>query len=304
MSIAQLVRDRWSLARLVLTALSFACVFALVYVVTVHTVEGRLLGDASLRGALLSNSRVTAVVDRVLNAISVASLLGVVAVVAVIALIRLARLPGLVAIVILAGSNISTLLLKNYVLARPDLGVKEVTPATLNSLPSGHATAAMSAVAALLFVLAPRWRLTAVTVGSCYATVTALATMSAGWHRAGDAITAFLLVGIWSMAAATVLIVFRDGPTTPADREAGAGSPFRRRLEATAVIALSLGAVSGIVLTLLSRVRETTVGSATAFVAGGLVIAGTSVAVLLAVLSAVERTDPEHSVGLPETPPP
>ena len=292
MKMEQLIRDRWSLSRLVLMALTSVCMFALVYIVTVRTVEGRLLGDASLRGALLTNSGLTGPVGRVLNVISVASLLGVVAVVAIIALVRLARLPGVAAIGVLVGSNASTLLLKDYVLARPDLGVIEVTPATLNSLPSGHATAAFSAAAALLFVVPPRWRLTVVTLGSAYATLTSLATMSAGWHRAGDAIAAFLLVAVWSIAGAMVLLIFSAGAHRT-DWRSSTRSALRRKLEATAVVCLSLGAATGVVLTAISPVRETTFGYASAFVAGGLLIAGTSTAGLIAVLSALELTDAE-----------
>ncbi len=289
MRMARLIGARRRLTLVALIAIVFGCVFVLVYVLTVRTVEGRLLGDASLRGALLTQSRLIGPVEGVLNAISVASLLGVVAVVAVVALIRLARLPGLAAIGVLAGSNVTTLLLKDFLLIRPDFGVVEVTPATLNSLPSGHATAAFSAVAALLFVLPRKWRLTVVTLGAAYATVTALATMSAGWHRAGDAIAAFLVVGVWSMAAAAFLMLGTDA--TPEDAAPTTGSPVRRKLEAAAVACLGLGVAVGLVLTAISALRETAFGSAAAFIAGGLLIAGAAVAVLIAVLTALELVD-------------
>ena len=301
MRIERLVDARRRLALIALITIVFGCAFVLVYVLTVRTVEGRLLGDASLRGALLTQSRFTGPVEGVLNAISVASLLGVVAVVAVVALIRLARLPGLAAIGILVGSNVSTLLLKDFLLIRPDLGVTEVTPATLNSLPSGHATAAFSAVAALLFVLPRRWRLTVVTLGAAYATATALATMSAGWHRAGDAIAAFLLVGVWSMAAAAFMMLGTDA--SHADAAPTTGSPIRRKLEATAVGCLGLGVAVGLVLTAISAVRDTAVGSAAAFIAGGLLIAGTAVAVLIAVLAALELVDSPDTAVLPRPKP-
>lgn len=290
MRIKQLMAVRWPLARLVLFALAFASVFVLVYVLTVRTVEGRLLGDASLRGALLTNSRFMGGVDRVLDVVSVASLVTAVAVIAVIALVRLARLPGLAAITVLAGSNVSTLILKNYVLVRPDIGIREVTPATLNSLPSGHATAAFSVVAALLFVLPRRWRLIVAVVGTVYATITALATMSAGWHRAADSMAAFLLVGVWSMVAAAVLVA--AGGTRPAgDQPDTAPARVRRWLEVATVGCLALGVTIGLALTAVAPVRDSMVGSGAAFVAGGLLIVGTSTAVLIGVLSALDLTD-------------
>ena len=221
---------------------------------------------------------------------SVASLLATVAVIAVIALVRLARLPGLAAIAILAGSNVSTLLLKDYLLVRPDLGADEIAPATLNSLPSGHATAAFSAVVALIFVLPRHWRLPTALLGTAYATITGLATMSAGWHRAGDSVAAFLLVGVWSMVAAAVLVVSDAspsvaGPVTPAE------SPVRRRLVLGSIGCVVLGVALGVALTALPSLRDTAVGSVSAFTAGGLLIAGTSAAVLIAVLSALGLTE-------------
>ena len=286
MGISPAARLRWLSARLLLLALTFIAVFTLVYLVTVHTLEGRLLGDASLRGALLTHSRLAATTERVLDVVSVASLLATVAVVAVIALLRLARLPGLVAIGILVASNVSTLLLKNYVLSRPDLGADEIAPATLNSLPSGHATAAFSAVVALIFVIPGRWRLTTAVLGATYATVTGLATMSAGWHRAGDSIAAFLLVGAWSMLGATVLLA-ADATRTPSRGE----SPVRRWLEAAAVGCVIAGVTLGLALTAIPPLRDSTPGFATAFIAGGLLITGASTAVLIAVLGALDLSD-------------
>ncbi len=291
MRIMQPGHVRWLLARLVLYALAFTSMFVLVYVLTVRTLEGRLLGDAALRGALLTNSRLAGTTERVLNAVSVASLLAAVALIAVIALVRLARLPGLAAIAILVGSNVSTLLLKNYLLVRPDLETQEITPATLNSLPSGHATAAFSAVVALIFVLPRRWRLTTAVFGAAYATITGLAAMSAGWHRAGDSIAAFLLVGAWSMIAASVLVVLAVSPSTLPESSTAGETPRQRWLEAAAVGCLALGLTLGLALTAIPSLRDTAVGSVAAFLAGGLLIAGTSAAVVIAVLGVLHLTD-------------
>ena len=184
------------LVRIVLVGFAFGVGFLLVYYVTVRTIQGRLFGDASLRGALLTRSALADGSDTVLNVVSVASLLGAVALVATVALIRLERVRGLAAIGLLVGANVSTFVLKRYLLERPDLGIREVSPATLNSLPSGHATAVISASAALLFVVPTRWRYPTALAGLVVGTVTALATMSAGWHRAGDSMAAFLMVGV------------------------------------------------------------------------------------------------------------
>src|SRR5690606_6770023 len=93
---------------------------------------------------------------------------------------------------------------------RPDLGLDEVGPATLNSLPSGHTTAAFSAVAALLLVLPAAWRASVALLGGGFATVTALATMFAGWHRTADAMASFLVVGVCMMVGISAVVAYAD----------------------------------------------------------------------------------------------
>jgi membrane-associated phospholipid phosphatase len=181
------------LARIALIFAGLVALFGLVYGVSVYTAVGRRLADSSLRGAIAARPLFFGTVSKILDVVSVASLLGAVALVAVIALVRLARLEGLLAVGILVCSNISTWLLKTVLLTRPDLGLHEIAPATLNSMPSGHATAVFSSVAALLFVAPRRWRGVSATAGAGFAAVTGLATMLAGWHRAGDSVAAFLL---------------------------------------------------------------------------------------------------------------
>jgi membrane-associated phospholipid phosphatase len=278
-----------ALARLALLVVGYVVVFGLVYLLTVHTVTGRRLADSSLRGAIAVRPLLSGTVQQILDVVSVASLLGAVAVVAVIALVRLARLEGLVAIGILVGANVSTWLLKNVLLTRPDLDLSEVAPATLNSLPSGHATAAFSAVAALLFVTTRRWRDVTATVGAGYAALTGVATMLAGWHRAADSVAAFLVVGAWAGIGAAVLVV--------------AGTPTRDRtrpeprprpefwLIRTALAALALGAALAVGLVLASLAPGNAVGSAVAFLAGCLFVVGGAAGVTVGALEGLRIAD-------------
>ena len=263
----------------------FGSAFLAVYYLTVRTIPGRVLSDASLRGALLTGSPLGRFVDAVLNVVSVASLSGALALIAIIALVRLQRVPGLAAVAVLAGANVSTWLLK-AVLVRPDLGLREVAPPTLNSLPSGHSTAAFSALTALLFVLPGRWRRATATIGVGYATVTALATMSAGWHRAGDSMAAFLLVGMWATAAATMMIILGGPAAAPADPTGSL-----RWLAAGSVGAFALGTVVASALAIDEPIRESTAGWSAAFLAGGLLICGTAAAVTIGVLTALDLVD-------------
>ncbi|MGB0102246.1 MAG: phosphatase PAP2 family protein [Nocardioides sp.] len=276
------------LGRILLTGLSCAAGFGLVYVVTVRTVPGRRFGDASLRGALLTRSTMADSATTVLDVVSVASLLGAVALVAVIALVRLLRVQGLAAIGLLVGANASTWVLKRYLLERPDLGLVEVSPATLNSLPSGHTTAVFSAVVALLFVVPLRWRSPTALTGLVAATATALATMSAGWHRAGDSMASFLLVGVWAAVAAAAVVTL-DPADDPAERGSVPWPGPTRWLVVISATSVALGLMLGAALVSAGSLRDATVGSGIAVLASGLLIAGTGIAVTLGVLGIVPR---------------
>lgn len=263
--------------------------FVLVYAVTVRTLSGRAVSDASLRGALLTNGLLARVVDPVLNVVSVASLLGAIAVILLVALARSARERGMVAIGVLVASNVSTLVLKRYLLPRPEFGLSEAAPSTLNSLPSGHTTAAMSLVVALLFVLPARLRWPTAGVGAAYVTVTGVATMSAGWHRAGDSLAAYLLVGFWATVAGVVLLQTGESQTR---QSAATGRPRLARWWAVSGAGvLGLGAAIAALLAGAGRLRDSVVGPPIAFVAGGLLIGGMGAVVLLAVLWILEMCD-------------
>ncbi len=263
----------------------------LVYWVSVRTVAGREFGDAALRGALLTQSAFSRTVDRVLDVVSVASLAGALALVATIALVRLARVPGLAAIGVVVAANGSAWLLKHHLLSRPDLGLDEYTPATLNSLPSGHSTAVFSAVVAVLLVLPARLRPAVAGAGGVLAFVTAMATMSAGWHRAGDSVASFVLVGIWGTLAVAVMVAvgWRPEPGTAPP----APLPVIRWFGAFAVGALLLGLSLALLLEGLSGLRDTSLGNAVALLASSALVAGADVGVMLVLLRTIaagERT--------------
>lgn len=272
------------LAALVAVVVAHVAVFALVYWAFVRTVTGREFGDAALRGALLTRDAWTDEVDRVLDVVSVAMLLGALAVVATIALLRLARLEGVVALGLMVGANASTWLLKEHLLTRPDLGLVEYTPATLNSLPGGHSTAVLSAVAAVVFVLPHRLRLPVAATGGLFAVITALSTMAAGWHRASDSVAAFLVVGAWTTLAAIVVVVAGRPPSRPVE-EPSAGA---RWFGAGALGALVVGMALMLAVTAVPGLPESAVGQTFALLSGACLVAGTAAAVMLAVLRVLE----------------
>lgn len=279
---------------LIATASGGVIGLGLVYYLTVFTVRGREISDASLRGALSISPALQESVDAVLNVVSTGSLLGAMAVVAFIALLRLARLLGLAAIGLLVGANVSTWLLKNVLLVRPDLGLDEVAPATLNSLPSGHTTAAFSAVVALLIVMPPLSRGPLSFVGALFAAVTGLATMWAGWHRAADSVAAYLVVGVWAMLMIAGVIWLHSRERGVDASEVGRVPLVTRRSRwpaAVVVGAFVLGTASIVALSAAGGLRETLIGSLLAFAISSVLVIATVVAVTAGVLRGLELLD-------------
>ena len=271
--------------RLVLGGLGAAYVVALaaVYVLTVRTVPGRLVSDASLRGALSTRSAASDSVHAVLDVVSVGSLAVATAVVVVIALLRLAGRAAVVAIGLLAAANVSTWLLKNYLFSRPDLGLREAAPETLNSLPSGHATAAFSAAAALVLVVPVALRRVAAVFGASVGALVAVATMSAGWHRAGDALAAFCVVGFWSVVAAWVVLRGSDQAVPGEDRWRPPGRTAR-----IALVGVGAGTAVSVLLALLAHDSTSTLVTLTALLGGVLLVVGGAFAAMLGILRAVD----------------
>jgi membrane-associated phospholipid phosphatase len=255
---------------------------AALYLLTVRYDRGRVVDGAALRGAGLTRTRLTGTVEGVLDVVSVASVLGACAVIVLVALVRGRRLVGVAALALVLGANMTSQVLKRWVLERPDLGLPETTPATLNSMPSGHATVAFSVGLALALVLPPALRPPAVLATVGYATVVGVATLSAGWHRPSDAVAAFLVVEAWAAAAGLYLLT-RSRPTEVVPRDAHRRT-WRRLGLLTAYLAAFAVLVAGVLaLTEISLVG--TAGQVLAYFASaaaiGAAAAGLAAALLL-----------------------
>ncbi len=279
---------RRPLTGLVLVALAYVLGFAGVYELTVRTLSGRRFADLALRGALRAGSIAAGTVDAVLDVVSVAFLLGAMAIVATVALVRLARLQGLAAIGLMVTANATTWLLKEVLLQRPDIGLDEIAPSTHNSLPSGHSTAVFSAVVALAFVTPARGQPPVVLAGAGAATVTGLATMVAGWHRAGDSVAAFLVVGFWTTVAAGVVVVLRGS------RESAPPPVSPHVLRWPAVLAVGALLLAGTIVLVLGAaqpVRDSTVGSLIALLAAVLAVSAAAGGAAVGILGSLLLRD-------------
>jgi membrane-associated phospholipid phosphatase len=97
-------------------------------------------------------------------------------------------------VVILAGANLTTEILKGVM---PDYrpGVGEGT------WPSGHATAAMSLALCCVLAAPARWRPTIAALGAAFTLGVCYSFLSLGWHYPSDVFGGFLVAGTWTMVA-------------------------------------------------------------------------------------------------------
>ncbi len=184
--------------------------FVVLYFVAVETAWGQRAGNAALAGR---RNRPPDLIDTSLDLLSTISVLSLAFAGGAICLIGLIRggwrLGFGVGIVILF-SNVTTQVLKNDVLTRPFLVDEGDIFGWGNSLPSGHATVAMSLVVGLGLVLPPRVRWLGVVPTTLYAIGIGVATITAGWHRPSDAMAAYLVVVFWGGLVAALLLWSRD----------------------------------------------------------------------------------------------
>lgn len=184
--------------------LVFAAIFAGLAValtrIALATVHGQNF-DAASRFALSRGKHLFRGADAVaLGSISMKALVALTVAVFLVALLRRRWQLGARVALLVAGANLSTQVLKHWVLHRPDLGVDYAGLA--NSLPSGHSTVAMSAALGILLVAPLRARSMAAFLGWATASFVGVSVMLNEWHRLSDVLVAFLVAGIWGVLLA------------------------------------------------------------------------------------------------------
>lgn len=115
--------------------------------------------------------------------------------------------PALVGVAIAAGANITTQLLKNYFIVKPNLGVQEVVS---NSAPSGHTTFAAAAGLALFLASPKRFRPTVALLSMVFTIVAGYSTIVNAWHRPADVVAAILVTGLWGILGLVILRFMRS----------------------------------------------------------------------------------------------
>ena len=135
------------------------------------------------------------------------------------------------AVVLIAGANVTTQILKYNLFTRPDLSVGP------NSLPSGHTTVALSIALAAVIVVQPVWRPTVAMGVSAVATLVGVATVLGRWHRPSDVIAATFVCVLWAAFGLLAAALIRGRRSDPA-RSASAAMGARALIGAYAVGAL------------------------------------------------------------------
>ena len=220
MTVSVWPRGRWwrgkrrPITWLSLVALAAAGLLVAIDLVFVHTTRGQWVDDAALKGTTIGRARIIDPVSQILNVVSVTALGIATIAVGVVGFLRKRPILALLAMIVVAGSVLSTELIKYQVFSRPLLDTYgDRLP--YNTLPSGHTTVALSVAVGVTLVSPARLRLLVGTIGVVYGAATGVATMSAGWHRPSDAVAACVVVGTWVALIGVVAAALGPGVVRP-----------------------------------------------------------------------------------------
>jgi membrane-associated phospholipid phosphatase len=188
-------------------------VFTALYLFFVRTLHGQTMDQLAYDGSTFGRRSVTAVTQQALDQVPTVSVVAGAVITGIITAVRRDLRTLLVAIVVALGAVVTTQVLKDLLLTRPDLGVEGYAG---NSFPSGHTTVAAASALAVFLVSSPRTRWLAALLGSAFAAVAGVSTLANGWHRPSDVIAGFLVVAVWGCAGGVALRVWGADASTGA----------------------------------------------------------------------------------------
>lgn len=267
--------------RLAIVCFGAAVIAGGLYIVTVGTPAGQLVGELILGGRPASPETVIGA-EQVLAALSRLSLVVGTMVVVAIALVQRRPRLALAAATAMVGANVTTQLLKEIVLDRTDLlgGLFYPLP---NSFPSGHTTAAASLAVGLLLVVPPLLRAPSVIVSGIVVAIVGASTILAGWHRMADAVGGVFVATAWG-AGLGALLASRLGVEPVGRRTAALGRLSSTIPMVIGGISLALGGLAYLILAAdpleVLLVLAERGGSPAFFVVGVLITIGASLATL------------------------
>lgn len=126
----------------------------------------------------------------------------------------------LAAIVVVAGANLTTQLLKTTLEHARHKAVEHgIELPWPDSFPSGHTTAAASIAVALLLVVPAAHRTAAAVAGVAITAAVGFSVVVLGWHYPSDVLGGLLVVGAWGFAALAWLRIRAGRDRAPSTRE-------------------------------------------------------------------------------------
>jgi membrane-associated phospholipid phosphatase len=183
-------------------AIIASAVFVALYLFFVRTLHGQTMDQLAYDGSIFGRRSVTVVTQQVLDQVPTVSVVAGAIITGIITAVRRDLRTLVVAIVVSFGAVVTTQVLKDLLLTRPDLGVDGYAG---NSFPSGHTTVAAASALAVFLVSSPRTRWLAALLGSGFAAVAGVSTLANGWHRPSDVIAGLLVVAVWGCAGGIAL---------------------------------------------------------------------------------------------------
>ena len=207
----------------------------------VTTRGGQALEALALQGSQIGSWRLDAQADQLLATVSIPMVAATIAAVALIAVLRGRWVAGVAAAAAVAGANISTQVLKNFVFSRDDLlGLGAWNG--VNTLPSGHTTVAAAGLVGLILVVPPMLRSLTTAFGTLAVCAYGFATMVNHWHRPSDVVAAVMVACGWGyLAVVAIRVSERTGPARDGSHRPGATSVI---LVAFSICALALSAAA------------------------------------------------------------
>ena len=267
----------------------------------VKTPRGQRLDELAMLGARADRGPLHELVYPVLNVIGIPFIVGALAVAVLWALLR-GRVPlALSMLALVAGANISTQVVKRFVLSRETLAAGlEATP---NSFPSGHTTIAASIATVFVLVSPPKLRPWVSLLGAAWLTLTGTATMIDGWHRPSDVLGAIGVTACWSLLfLASASWIRRREAAISASSVTTASDVALTAQIAFAALAILAGILAPVIFVPSPLLLTDPAQRATAYLATLLLLAGTSVLYLSGV-SLFRAAADGVPTGTPTVPP-
>lgn len=163
-----------------------------------------------------------------------------------VALLRGRPRVALTLLLILAGANETTELLKPLLAAPhdavPSLGPFQVSDA---SWPSGHATAAMSLCMSWVIAVPARRRPVVAAVMAAFAVAVCYSFLELAWHYPSDVLGGFLVAAVWTSIGIAALSTYEAHRPALATRDPGRPSPSLAETLAPAALVVAAASVLG-----------------------------------------------------------